>query len=263
MPRTLKTVTGFFTAGGAGTNIVTVSPGAVGNYTVDAFNSGKCYLESVWVSGATTDFVRVRSGRLHDPNQGIRLQAGSIKQANLLPWPSNQQLISTDNLTVEIDATGAGSGGIALTYGFDEFTGANQGLANWADVSSRIVNIMGQEVDVAASATIGSVGAGVALNAFADNWKVDSSYALLGFTCSTAVLALLLNGPNTGGQDIGFPGDTDTRETRDYFVRMANMTGRPCIPIIEGGNKGSTVLKAVDSAAGTAPKVSLILAQLG
>lgn len=263
MPRTLKTVTGFFTAAGAGTNIVTVSPGAVGAFTVDAFSNGNCYLESVWVSGATTDFARVRSGRLHDPNQGIRMQAGSIKSANLLPWPSNQKLISFDNLTVEIDATGAGSGGIALTYGFDDFSGANQALANWADISSRIVGIMGQEVDITASATIGSVGAGVNLNAFVDNWKVDASYALLGYTCSTGILAALLNGPNTGGQDIGMPGDTDSRETRDYFIRMANFTGRPCIPIIEGGNKGSTVLKAVDSAAGTATKFTLYLAQLG
>src|SRR5581483_3173225 len=261
MPRTLKSVPFFFTAGGAGTNIATVSPGAVGTNVVDAFSNGNCYLESVWASGATTDFVRVRSGRLHDSQQGIRMQAGGNQRANLLPWPNGQQLISTDNLTVEIDATGAGSGGIVLTYGFDDFAGGNQGLASWADVSGRIKSVMGQEVDVTASATIGTVGAGVALNAFADNWKVDSSYALLGYTCSVAVLSLLLNGANTSGQDIGFPGDTNARETRDYFERMADQTGRPCIPIIEGGNKGSTVLKAVDIAASTATKVTLFLAQ--
>lgn len=263
MPRTIKSVPFFFTAAGAGTNIATVSPGAVGNNTVDSFTNGSCYLESVWAAGATTDFVRIRSGRLHDSQQGIRLQAGGNQRSNLLPWPSNQPLVAVDNLTVEIDATGAGSGGIVLTYGFDDFNGANQSLASWADISGRIKAIMGQEVDVTASATIGSVGAGVALNGFADNWKAGDQYALLGYTVSTAVLCLLLNGANTSGQDIGFPGDTDARETRDYFVRMANMTGRPCIPIIDGNNKGSTVLKAVDVAAGTATKVSLILAQLG
>lgn len=263
MPRTLKSVPFFFTAAGAGTNIATVSPGSVGNNNVDSFTNGNCYLESVWAAGATTDFVRVRSGRLHDSQQGIRLQAGTIQRANLLPWPNGQKLASVDNLTVEIDATGAGSGGVMLTYGFDDFTGGAQSLANWADISSRIVAIMGQEVDVTASATIGSVGAGVALNAFVDNWKAGDQYALLGYTCSVGVLGFLLNGANTSGQDIGFPGDTDPRETRDYFKRMAEWTGRPCIPLIDGDNKGSTVLKAVDVAASTATKVSLIFAQLG
>src|SRR5579872_3103178 len=171
MPRTLKSVPFFFTAGGAGTNIATVSPGAIGSNVIDNFTNGRAYLESVWVAGATTDFARIRGGRLHDAQQGIRLQAGTIKQANLLPWPSNQQLYSGDSLVVEIDATGAGSGGIVLTYGYDDLSTANQGLASWSDVGNRIVEVMGQEVDVTASATIGTVGAGVALNAFQDNWK--------------------------------------------------------------------------------------------
>jgi len=263
MPRTLKSVPFFFTAGGAGTNIVTTSPGAVGNNVIDSFTNGNCYLESAWVAGATTDFLRIRSGRLHDSQQGIRLQAGGNLRSNLLPWPTNQKLYSGDNLTVEIDATGAGSGGVMLTYGFDDLGGANQTLASWADISGRIQNIMGQEVDVTASATIGSVGAGVALNAFADNWKAGDQYALLGYTSASAILGYLLNGTNTSGQDIGFPGDQDPRETRDYFVRMSNFTGRPCIPLIDGNNKGSTVLKAVDIAASTTCKVTLILAQLG
>lgn len=263
MPRTLKTVTGFFTAAGAGTGIATVSPGAVGNFSIDNFTNGNCYLESVWANGASTDFVRIRSGRTHDSQQGIRLQVGGNQNANLLPWPSNQKLFSGDALTVEIDETAAATGAIALTYGFDDFSNANQALASWPDIANRIQAIMGQEVDVTASATIGSVGAGVALNAFADNWKAGDQYALLGYTCSVAVLALLLNGANTSGQDIGMPGDTDSRETRDYFVRMSNLTGRPCIPLIDGNNKGATVLKAVNNAAGTATKVSLILAQLG
>lgn len=263
MPRTLKTVPFFFTAGGAGTNIATVSPGAIGTNVIDSFTNGNCYLESVWAAGATTDFVRIRSGRLHDAQQGIRIQAGAVQRTNLLPWGNNQKLASVDNLTVEIDATGAGSGGVALTYGFDDFSGANQTLVGWADISQRIQAIMGQEVDVTASATIGTVGAGVALNAFADNWKANQQYALLGYTCSTGVLALLLNGANTSGQDIGFPGDTDTRETRNYFVKMSQLSGRNCIPIIDANNKGSTVLKAVDVAASTATKVTLYLAQLG
>ena len=262
MPRALKTVPGFFTAGGAGTNIVAVSPGAVGTFVIDSFSNGKAYLESVWGNGATLDFLRVRSGRIHDAQQGIRLQVGAIQRANLIPWPSQQTFYPVDNLTVEADATGAGTQAVALTYGFDDLGGTSQTIARWEEVSPRIIDIMGQQVNVVASATIGTYGAGVALNAFADNWKAGQQYALLGYTLSTAVTCVSLNGVNTSGQDIGFPGDTDARETRDYFKKMAWETQRACIPIIDANNKGATILKCVDIAAATATSVSLILARL-
>lgn len=263
MPRALKTVPGFFTAGGAGTNIVTVSPGAVGTFTIDSFNSGKCYLESIWLDGATADFTRVRSGRIHDAQQGMRYQSGTAKRANLIPWPSQQTMYPVDNLTVEVDATGAGTQAVALTFGFDDLGGTNQTIARWEEIAPRIIDIMGQEVDVTSSATIGTYGAGVALNAFSDNWKAGFQYALLGYTCSAASTCIALNGVNTSGQDIGFPGDTDARETRDYFKKMAWETQRACIPIIDANNKGATILKNMDIAASTATKVSLTLARLG
>lgn len=263
MPRALKTVPGFVTAGGAGTNAVAVSPGAVGTFVIDSFSSGKAYLESLWGNGATLDFVRVRSGRIHDAQQGIRMWAGGIQRSNLLPWPSQQTLYPVDNLTVEADATGAGTQAVVLTYGFDDLGGTQQSIARWEEVQPRIIDIMGQEVGVSASATIGTYGAGVALNAFADNWKSGFQYALLGFTCSVAVSCISLNGVNTSGQDIGMPGDTDARETRDYFKKMAWETQRACIPIIDANNKGATILKCVDIAASTATKVSLTLARLG
>jgi hypothetical protein len=263
MPRALKTVPGFVTAGGAGTNAVAVSPGAVGTFSIDSFSNGKAYLEAIWGNGATLDFLRVRSGRLHDAQQGMRYQVGSIQRSNLIPWPSNQTLYPVDNLTVEADATGAGTQAVVLTYGFDDLGGTQQTIARWEEIQPRIIDIMGQEVDVTASATIGTYGAGVALNAFSDNWKAGTQYALLGFTCSVAVSCIALNGVNTSGQDIGFPGDTDARETRDYFKKMAWETQRACIPIIDANNKGATILKCVDIAASTATKVSLTLARLG
>lgn len=263
MPRTLKSVPFFTTAAGAGTAVATVSPGALGSNVIDNYNNGNAYLESVWASGAVADFVRIRSGRLHDAQQGLRLQTGGTQRSNLLPWPNGQKLASGDALVVEIDATGAGSAGLILTYGFDDLSTTNQSLASAADITSRIQEVMYQEVDVTASATIGTVGAGVALNAFQDNWKAGFQYALLGYTLSVAVLGLLLNGANTSGQDIGMPGDTDPRETRDYFLHMANATGRPCIPVIDGNNRASNFLKAVDIAAGTATKATLCLARLG
>lgn len=263
MPRLIKSVPGFFTAAGAGVNALTVSPGSSGTFTIDSYTNGSAYLEQVWASGAAFDFIRIRSGRLHDAAQGMRLYTGTTLRRRLIGGGMSTRLYSVDNLTVESDATGAGTSMAVLTYGFDDFVGSSQRLANWSEIQPRIQDISGVEVDVTSSATIGTYGASANLNSFADNYKAGQDYALLGYTVNAAVAAIAINGPETSGQDICFPGDPDAFATRDYFIEQNLESGRPFIPIINANNKGSTFLKSVDTAASTAVKVSLILARLG
>jgi hypothetical protein len=236
--------------------------GTTGTFAVDAFTSGKAYLEALWATGAAFDFLRYRSPRMHDANQGIRLQVGATLRANLLPWGVGTQIYSSDTPTVEADATGAGTQVIVATYGYDDLQTGAPNLANWSDISSRILDISGAQVAVT-SGGIGAYGNGVAIDTGFGNLKADFSYAVLGYTCSTAVGAFALNGADTGNFDIAFPGDTDPRETRDYFIRFANQTGRASIPVIQANNRAGTILKSVDSAAGTVSTATLILARLG
>jgi hypothetical protein len=262
MPRTLRSVAGFVTAAGAGTNVVAPSVGATGTFAVDSFTSGKAYLEALWGTGAAFDFLRFRSPRMHDANQGIRLQIGGTQRSNLLPWGIGTQIYSSDTPTVEADATGAGTQLIVATYGYDDLNTGSPNLANWPDISSRILDISGSQVAVTSGA-IGAYGAGVAIDTGFGNLKADFSYAVLGYTCSTAVGAFAINGTDTGNFDIAFPGDTDPRETRDYFIRFANQTGRASIPIIQANNRFGTIVKSVDSAAATVSTLTLTLARLG
>lgn len=261
MPRTLRTVPGFFTAAGAGTNAATVCPGAVGTFAIDAFNSGNAYIEQVWSEGPTTDFVRIRSPRMHDANQGIRLRSGTVANANLIPWGAEIQVYSSDVPTVEIDATGAGTGLVVLTYGYDDLSTGAPKLTDWPSIQSRVVDVMDTEVSVTSGA-IGAYGVAAAINSSFDNFKADFTYALLGYVCSGTVGCIALNGPDTGNFDIGFPGDSDARETRDYFIRLSRDSGRAGIPLIQANNRGGTILKSVDVAAASAVKVSLTLARL-
>src|SRR5215472_12576728 len=108
MPAALQTISGFFTAAGAGTNPATPSPGD--SFNVPSFAlTAQGLLENVYASGATTDFVRVRSPRLHDANQGLRLWVGGNQHRRLLPNYANDYLYPSDTPVVEIDATGAGT----------------------------------------------------------------------------------------------------------------------------------------------------------
>lgn len=260
MGRALQTLAGFSTAAGAGTGVVTPSTGDT--FTVPALNgSSGGRINNAYAKGTTVDWVRIRSPRMHDPNQGLRLWVGTTLQAELLPWEANEPLYSVDNPTVEIDATGAATNGILVTYDYDDLAGSAPRLASLADIQSRVQHLSGVEVDVT-SGTLGNWGAGAALNSVFDNFQAGEDYALLGYTCSVAVLGIRVNGQDTGGLGIGGPGIPDPMRTSRYFVEMSEFTGRACIPIIQANNKQSTLLQAVDTAAATATKVTLIMAEL-
>lgn len=261
MPRTLRSFAGFFTAAGAGTNPATLVSGGTGTIAVDAFTSGNAYLEQIWASGATTDFVRFRSPRMHDANQGLRLFVGSTLRTNLVPWGVDAQVFSSDIPVLEIDATGAGTGLAVVTYGYDDLSTGAPKLARWAEVQPRIIDVMANSFTVTAGA-IGAWGAGVALNNATDNLKADFTYAILGYVCSAGVGAFAINGADTGNFDIAFPGDPDSRETREYFILLDSRSGRPSIPLIQANNRAGTIVKSTDVAAATVSTVSLIMARL-
>lgn len=262
MSRVLRSFAAFFTAAGAGTNVATLVSGGTGTVSVDAFTAGNAYIEQAWAAGATTDFVRIRSPRMHDANQGLRLFVGGTQRTNLLPWGVDAQVYSSDTPVVEIDATGAGTGLVSVTYGYDDLNAGVPKLARWAEVQPRILDVAANSFTVTAGA-IGAWGAGVALNNATDNLKADFTYAILGYVCSAGVGAFAINGADTGNFDIAFPGDPDSRETREYFILLDQRSGRPSIPLIQANNRGGTIVKSTDVAAATVSTVSLILARLG
>lgn len=261
MPNAVQTIAGFFTAGAAGTGVATPAPGD--SFTVPSFSlTSKAYIENVYAAGASTDFVRIRSPRLHDANQGLRLWVGSTPRRSLLPFEGAQVLYPSDTPIVEIDETAAATGGILCQYGYDDLPGVVPRLAHWGEIQSRIVAYSGVEVDVTSGA-IGAWGNGAAINSLFDNFEAGADYAWLGWTMSVACLGIAITGKDTGNLKIGGPGANDGYETVDYFINWSEKNGKARIPIIAANNKGSTLLQAVDVAANTATKVTLMLAQLG
>lgn len=262
MGRALQLVSGFFTAAGAGTNIVTPSPGDT--FTVQSFDvNSPAWIEQAWATATADDFVRIRSPRMHDANQGLRLMTTGISRQPLIPYGMNQLLYPVDTPTVEIDATGAGSDAISVLYSYSDLPGINARLANWADVQPRIIEVSGVDVLVSACAAIGSYSPGVAINSFLDNFEAGSDYALLGYIVSSPTLSLAISGQDTGNLKVGGPGLQSAPLMQDWFVRLSVQSGRACIPIIAANNKGSTLVSQVDNTAHAAQHVTLIMAQLG
>lgn len=261
MPLANYVTSGFVTAAGAGSTIATATPGDT--FTVQQPNPGsKCWLDEIWVQGAVLDFFSVKSARMHDANQGIRMRTGGLQQKGLLPGGIVQQMYPVDAPTVTLDATGAGSVAISLLYRYDDLGGSNPRLAGWNDVSSRIKAISGVDVLLAAAAAVGTYSAGVAINATFDNFQANADYALLGYLCPVAGLSLSILGQDTGNLRMGGPMSTDPNVTANWFVQQAEGIGVPYIPIINANNKGSTLVSQVANSAIAAQTVTLIMAEL-
>jgi hypothetical protein len=220
------------------------------------------YLENVWTQQATAGFARVRSPRMHDNVQGIRVATPAALPLPLLPIEANQRLYQTDTLIAEIQGGGAETDAMALQVYYDGVSTGAARLATWDQVKSLVKNISGAQVDVAGPTTTGDWSAGTNLTNFTDQWHADTYYAVLGYELDTASLAVAIKGPDTGNYKVGGPGALQPIDTRDYFVECSRLTGMPHIPVIQAQNKGNTQVHVAKVGAGGTINVTLIVAEL-
>lgn len=259
MGKAIVTVAGAI-ANPAGTPTA-VTPATGDTFTVRNFTqTSRAWLTGVVRKGATAGIVRVRSPLLLDNTQGIRFAEGSGESVDLLPMLPLQQLQAQDALVVEVTGGGAESDGAALTMYYEDAPGANARLASWGDIAGNIAGAFPYEVNAVGGAI--GVWADTAITNLYNLLKANEDYAILGYVCDAAVLAVAVKGDDTSNFRIGGPGSTDAIETRTFFKRMSDDMGRPAIPIINAANVGNTFVSAIDVAAATPVNVTLVLAQL-
>lgn len=208
---------------------------------VRSFGEGAVpYIENVWTQQATAGFVRIRSPRMHDSTQNIRIAAGAANPVALLPLGTEQRLYQTDNLTLEIQGGGAevDSAAFLMYYGNVSAGAGRFGL--WEQVKPLIRNYLTVQVDTAGPVTSGDWSAGTTITNFTDLLHADTWYAVLGYELDAPCLAVALRGPDTGNYRVGGPGMTDPTETRDWFKRLSVLHGTPHIPILNSQNDGAT-----------------------
>jgi hypothetical protein len=220
------------------------------------------WLENAWAHEATPGVLRIRSPKLHDNVQGLRLIVPEATAKPLLPDEAEQPLVTLDTLTVELSGGAAETDVACLQLYIPNMDGASQNVALWEQVNPRIRNLLTNEVDCTAPAVIGNWSAGNALNATFDQLHADGMYAVLGYEVSAACAAIAIAGPDTSQLKCGGPGTLDSRVTRDWFVRQSLQSGRPHIPIIKAPNKGATLVYTLSASAPAAINVGLILAEL-
>jgi len=257
----LEVITGRVTNPGAAFTALTANTGNTFNIR-DFPESSNAYLEGIWTQQATAGQVRVRSPRFHDDVQGIRKIAASASVRNLFGDEYEQRLYPNDPLRFDMTGGAAEVDAAAMLVYYRDLGGINARLEMWESIKPRIVDIMGQVVDVAGPATSGDWSAGTTITTPNDNLKADTDYAILGYEVSAECLAVGISGTDTGNLRVGGPGPTEAIETRDWFVSLSRAHGAPHIPVFNSNNRGNTlVFVSRITAAGTV-NVSLELARL-
>lgn len=234
---------------------------------VPNFDKGtRAWMLEAWGADSTSaaDFS-VRSPSLHDNIRGIRFAyepkpaAGNAQQ--FLPGIIRQPLYATDVLIAEVNGTAADKVGLNFLSYFESLPGADQRLAAWGELDSRIVNMVGIFVNPTAGAA-GDFGANRLLNQDDARLNANTDYAILGASSQIAAESLSIIAPETSGRRITMPLGVDEQDSAHWFVNLSAKYNLPLIPIVNSNNAGNVVCQVADCVGATVPHVTLLMAEL-
>jgi hypothetical protein len=197
----------------------------------------------------------IRSPRMHDSTQGIRLLNVSTAAIALmtfavpqLPVGQSSPLVSQDTLSVMIQGTAA-AGDVEnriIEIYYPSLPGSEQNLIGYLELQKRLVNLVTVQVGLTAAGVAGNWSGAAALNATFDLLKANTNYALLGGS-STATgstpCAIGVRGADTANLRVAYPGHPNPIHTRGWFVDNARAFGLPMIPVINSANKANTMIE--------------------
>jgi len=264
MPKALEIIGGYATAPSTTATGLTMFTGnslTIRNAPLDSVVK----LLQAWVDVQGAGYFRIRSPRLHDNVQGIRLYTVVSEVQPLLPMFSGQKLIAQDTLVAEI--TGSATAGdlesaCMLLY-YDNLPGVDARLASVEDVLRRLVNIVTVE-NTLSLGTGGGWSGEEALNAELDLLKANTDYALLGYLVSAECAAVRWRGVDTGNLGVGGPGTETNKElTAEWFVRLSRQFGLPLIPVFNSANKAGILVDGAQDENGTDVTLTSILGEIG
>jgi len=264
MGRALQVITGFVTAPGATLTAWTLGSGDSLTIRSTAIDS-PIHLLQVWADNQVAGVLRIRSPRLHDNVQGIRLDVTGSDVSPLLPTGVMQRLITQDTLVAEQSGS-ATAGDIetgALLVMYENLPGVDARLASWEQVKPLIKHILTVE-NTLALGTAGGYSGEEAIDAEFDLLKANTDYALLGYLVDVECAVVGWRGIDTGNLRVGGPGSETLRNTTsEWFIRLNRLTGLPTIPLFNSANKSGILIDGAQDENGIDVTVTTILAELG
>jgi hypothetical protein len=263
MGKALEILSGSATAPGTTLTGLTMASGD--SLTVRNFISGKSRLLTCWPTGqTTTGFLQIRSPRMHDNVRSINFPNPVTPTYPPLWYPALQELTPQDQLIVEISGSAvAGDLMLAsLLVHYDDLPGIDGNFITPDELKSKMVDLITVVNSITTTTGPNYTGA-VAINATNDLMKANTPYALIGYSLSAACGAVTYRGTDTGNLRVGGPGRISLVDiTRNWFIRLSNFSGIPCIPVFNSANKANTFIEAQQDENAAATVVTSFFAQL-
>jgi len=263
MGRALELITGFVTAPSTTFTPWTLASGnslTIRNAALDSL----IQLLQAWAKNQTAGTLRIRSPKLHDNVQGLRLDAASSDVKPLLPDRFMQKLIAQDTLVVE--QTGSATSGdiesgAMLIYHAD-LPGTDARLLTADEVMERMVNLLTVE-NTLALGTAGGYSGEEAIDAEFDLLKANTDYAILGYLVDVECTSVRWRSSDFGNLGVGGPGDDLGRAyTRSWFMELSMKHGLALVPVFNSANKGNTLVDGAQDENGTDVTLTTILGEL-
>jgi hypothetical protein len=234
--------------------------------TVRNFSSGEASLITAWPTGQTTaGFFRIRSPRMHDNVRGITFENPATPIAPPLMSPYLQKLVAQDQLIIELTGS-AGAGDLmlaSLLMYYDDLPGNDQRLITPEELVSKGMNIMTVYNAITTATGPDYTGAQV-INTTNDLFKANTDYALIGYSNDVKCGCIGWRGSDTSNLRVGGPGALISEmEKRDWFIKLSNLTGKPCIPVFNSANKSNTYIDIQQDENAVAVNVTSFFVELG
>jgi hypothetical protein len=222
-------------------------------------------LLAAWGFNNAAGAMRIRSPRLHDNVDGIRMRLDATDSRPVYPrWGFMQKLIPQDTLIAE--QTGSGTSGKIEQGAFLVYYQNLPGIAARFITPDQLrqfgVNMMGQDVPITAGSSGGYSGQ-AAVNSSRDNWKANTLYALVGYRVDAACCSVRIQGADVGNLGLGGPGAvTSPHETATWFEWLSAYYGIPLIPVFQSANKGNILVDVQQNDGGAAVGITFFFVEL-
>jgi hypothetical protein len=226
----------------------------------------KIWLLNAWeLTEGANGLMEIRSPKLHDNVHGIRVRVPTASPNVLLNEFMPQRLYPQDNLSWQFGG-GTGAGAIqpaALMLYYEDLPGIAARFIDSKTLAARMVNVFTVETAITLAAT-GAYSTPVAINATFDLFKANTDYALMGFLVDNGNAGgVFWRGADSGNLRVGGPAlAAIIHVTADWFVRLANQTGIPLIPVFNSAAKAGIFVDAVANHNGGTLNLVSIMAEL-
>jgi len=259
----LEVISGFVTAPGAALTAWTMS-GQDSLQVRYSDPSKMVRLLSAWFKNQVAGAFQITSPRMHDNVTGYHAQIVAAATRTRWPFGLMQQLYQNDILSVKQSGSGVGGQielGSMLVY-YDDLPGCSARFIDTPTLKKRMRNLVTVKNALVTIAT-GAYGGSQAINTTDDQFKANTDYALIGYLVDTICGTIGWRSADTGNLRVGGPGNQiDAEITHDWFIRLSDWQGMPCIPVFNSAAKQSIQVDATQDQAATAVNVNSIFAEL-